>query len=161
MPESLIAWATAEHIHNQIKARTLFATHYHELTTLGTTLERAENFHVAVKEWNDEIVFLRKLVAGGTNRSYGIQVGRLAGLPDAVIHRAKDILATLETTGLDKSGSSESPTLERPEGSGHPRATTHQLSLFEPAHRGPSPVEKVLEQMEPDTLTPIEALNHL
>ena len=94
-----IAWSVVEHLHSDAEAgpRTLFATHYHELTRLSADLSRMENFSVAVKEWNDEIVFVRQVVPGAADRSYGIQVARLAGLPDTVIARAKDILADLES----------------------------------------------------------------
>ena len=92
-----IAWAVAEHLHDQIGARTLFATHYHELTRLSQSRKSVQNFSVAVREWNDRIIFLRKIVKGSANRSYGIQVARLAGLPPEIIHRAKDILAHLES----------------------------------------------------------------
>ena len=93
-----LAWAVAEHLHGEGEAgpKTLFATHYHELTKLSETLPRLRNFSVAVKEWNDEIIFVRQVVPGATDRSYGIQVARLAGIPDAVISRAKDILDGLE-----------------------------------------------------------------
>ncbi|QQL46344.1 DNA mismatch repair protein MutS [Sulfuriroseicoccus oceanibius] len=92
-----IAWAVAEHLHDIIGARTLFATHYHELTRLSQSRKAVQNCSVAVREWNDRIIFLRKIVQGSANRSYGIQVARLAGLPPEIIHRAKDILAHLET----------------------------------------------------------------
>lgn len=93
-----IAWAVIEHLHPKDSAgpRTLFATHYHELTQLAKTLERLENYSVAVKEWNDEIIFVRRVIKGAADRSYGIQVARLAGLPSTVIERAKDILERLE-----------------------------------------------------------------
>ena len=92
-----IAWAVAEHLHNVLESRkTLFATHYHELTDLADELAGAFNMSIAVKEWKDDIIFLRKLVDGPANRSYGIQVGRLAGLPDGVVERAKGILELLE-----------------------------------------------------------------
>jgi len=94
-----IAWAVVEHLHaaSDSGARTLFATHYQELTQLAKHLPRLRNFSVAVKEWNDEIVFVRRVVAGAADRSYGIQVARLAGLPISVIERAKTILAKLES----------------------------------------------------------------
>ncbi|MBI4124512.1 MAG: DNA mismatch repair protein MutS, partial [Deltaproteobacteria bacterium] len=92
-----IAWAVAEHIHNQVKAKTLFATHYHELIDLANACEGMKNFNIAVKEWNDQIIFLRKLVPGGTNKSYGVEVAKLAGLPKTVIDRAKEILAQWES----------------------------------------------------------------
>ena len=91
-----IAWAVAEYLHNAIGAKTLFATHYHELTELADDLAGAFNMSIAVKEWKDDIIFLRKLVDGPANRSYGIQVGRLAGLPNHVVSRAKGILELLE-----------------------------------------------------------------
>ncbi|MCJ7773553.1 MAG: DNA mismatch repair protein MutS, partial [Desulfobacterales bacterium] len=93
-----IAWAVAEFLHD-LKGKgvkTLFATHYHELTDLSHTKERVKNYNISVKEWNDEIIFLRKMVEGGTNRSYGIQVARLAGIPDSVLKRAKNILSQIE-----------------------------------------------------------------
>lgn len=99
-----IAWATAEYLHTHSKTKTLFATHYHELTELALSLEGVKNFHVAVREWNDQIIFLRKINPGGTDKSYGIQVARLAGLPKTVVDRAKQILARLEEDELDESG---------------------------------------------------------
>jgi DNA mismatch repair protein MutS len=96
-----LAWSIVEHLHNAIGARTLFATHYHELTELAVRLPRVRNFNVAVREWNDQIVFLRKIVAGGSDKSYGIQVARLAGVPRPVIDRAKYILRVLEEAELD------------------------------------------------------------
>ena len=99
-----IAWAVAEHLHNVVQAKTLFATHYHELTDLSATLSRAKNYNVAVREYKDQIIFLRKIVAGGADKSYGIQVGRLAGLPNEVIARAKEILLNLEEAELTPEG---------------------------------------------------------
>src|SRR5213596_2620573 len=91
-----IAWSVAEFLHDKIKARTLFATHYHELTKLAAERSGVCNFNVAVREWNDQIIFLRKIVPGGADKSYGIQVARLAGLPKEILDRAKDILSHLE-----------------------------------------------------------------
>src|SRR5438876_3219635 len=91
-----IAWSVAEFLHDKIKARTLFATHYHELTKLAEERSGACNFNVAVREWNDQIIFLRKIVPGGADKSYGIQVARLAGLPKEILDRAKEILSHLE-----------------------------------------------------------------
>ena len=91
-----IAWSVAEFLHDRVKARTLFATHYHELTRLAAERSGVVNFNVAVREWNDQIIFLRKIVPGGADKSYGIQVARLAGLPKEILDRAKDILAHLE-----------------------------------------------------------------
>lgn len=95
-----LAWSIVEHLHNQIGAKTLFATHYHELTELSSRLERVRNFRAAVKEWGERILFVRKIVPGGADKSYGIQVARLAGIPKPVIERAKKILARLEQSDL-------------------------------------------------------------
>ena len=118
-----IAWAVAEHLHERCAgAKVLFATHYHELTRLAAELPRVRNVHVAVREWRDEIVFLHRVQPGGTDRSYGIQVGRLAGLPDEVVTRAKALLQEL---------SQRSPAPPPPA-----TADTGQLALFPPAsHR--------------------------
>jgi DNA mismatch repair protein MutS len=94
-----IAWSVAEFLHDKIKARTLFATHYHELTKLATERKGVCNFNVAVREWNDQIIFLRKIIPGGADKSYGIQVARLAGLPKEILDRAKEILSQLEKPG--------------------------------------------------------------
>ena len=99
-----LAWSIVEHLHNQVGAKTLFATHYHELTELAGRLPRVQNFNVAVREWNDQIVFLRKIVDGGTDKSYGIHVARLAGVPKGVIERAKTILRNLEESELTPEG---------------------------------------------------------
>jgi DNA mismatch repair protein MutS len=109
-----LAWSIVEHLHHQVGAKTLFATHYHELTELGGTLDgtapveptpsrlaRVANYHVAVREWNDQIIFLRKVLPGGTDKSYGIQVARLAGVPKPVIERSKQILGILEDAELN------------------------------------------------------------
>ena len=109
-----IAWAVVEHLHGQGEEgpKTLFATHYHELTRLAHSLPRLRNFSVAVKEWNDEIIFVRQVTPGASGRSFGIQVARLAGLPDQVVGRAKEILATLENGDSAPLPSSEYPTTE-------------------------------------------------
>jgi DNA mismatch repair protein MutS len=99
-----LAWSIIEHLHNQVGAKTLFATHYHELTELASRLPRLRNFNVAVREWHDSIVFLRKIVEGGTDKSYGIQVARLAGVPKPVLERAKEILTNLEESELTPEG---------------------------------------------------------
>jgi DNA mismatch repair protein MutS len=100
-----IAWSVAEYLHDVLKARTLFATHYHELTELARTRAGVKNFNVAVREWNEQIIFLRKIVPGGADKSYGIQVARLAGLPKAVLERAREILVNLERSELSADGS--------------------------------------------------------
>lgn len=133
-----IAWAVAEYLHREeIKAKTLFATHYHELTRLSDTLERVRNYTVLVREWNEEIVFLRRIVAGSCDKSYGIQVARLAGIPSQVLQRAKEILLSLEK----KETTSCSPI---PECKGAKRR--RQLSLFV------SPEEYVVSELRALTL---------
>jgi len=104
-----LAWSIVEHLHNQVGAKTLFATHYHELTELSGRLPRIKNFNVAVREWHDQIVFLRKIVEGGTDKSYGIQVARLAGVPKEVLERAKQILDNLEESELTPEGNVRPP----------------------------------------------------
>jgi DNA mismatch repair protein MutS len=99
-----IAWSVAEYLHDVVRARTLFATHYHEMTELEMVCAGVRNFNVAVREWNDRIIFLRKIQKGAADKSYGIQVARLAGLPAAVIDRAKEILANLESAELNAQG---------------------------------------------------------
>jgi DNA mismatch repair ATPase MutS len=122
-----LAWSIVEHLHNQVGAKTLFATHYHELAELAAKLPRVRNFHVAVREWNDQIIFLRKVHPGGTDKSYGIQVARLAGVPSPVIERAREILRVLEEAELNVqqlvgSGSGSDSGLVQPSGSTPPRA---------------------------------------
>jgi len=146
-----IAWAVAEHLHDHIGARTLFATHYHELTALEESHEGIANRHVAVKEFNEEIVFLRTLAEGGTNRSYGIQVGRLAGLPDSVVTRARTILADLESRRDDG---------DPPAGSLSAQADSPQMSLFT-TRVVKSEFDQELASLHLDSLAPIEALNLL
>ena len=99
-----IAWAVAEHLHNVVGAKTLFATHYHELTELAATLPRVKNYNVVVREWHDKVIFLHKILPGGTDKSYGIQVARLAGLPKEVVARAKEVLANLEESEISAEG---------------------------------------------------------
>ncbi|MEZ4268821.1 MAG: DNA mismatch repair protein MutS [Myxococcota bacterium] len=155
-----IAWAVAEDLHDRIGARTLFATHYHELTELASTRPRIANMTIAVKRWRDEIVFLRRLVPGGTNRSYGIQVARLAGLPEAVVSRAREVLKLLEEHAVDRDGR---PHLARTAGHA-PAAPTGgwQLNLFAaPAPPAPSPALLRLAELDPDALSPRQALDLL
>jgi DNA mismatch repair protein MutS len=99
-----IAWAVAEYLHSAVGAKTLFATHYHELTELAVTLPRVKNYNVAVREWHDQVIFLHKILPGGTDKSYGIQVARLAGLPKEVLARAKEVLNNLEEAELSAEG---------------------------------------------------------
>jgi DNA mismatch repair protein MutS len=141
-----IARAVAEHIHNspRLGSKTLFATHYHEMTALADMLPRAVNYQVAVSEEDGEVVFLHRIVPGGADRSYGVHVGRLAGLPPAVIARAWDLLAELESKGkLEPGGSSTGPAV--------------QLSLMS----GPSPVDDALAALDVANLTPLQAITEL
>ena len=152
-----IAWAVAEHLHDHVGARTLFATHYHELTELAITRERVRNLSVAVKEWQDEVIFLRKLVPGATGRSYGIQVARLAGLPSAVIERAKEVLGNLEASQLD---ATSRPVLSRQRGEQVAEPQPAQLNLFAPLPL-PSRIEQSIRSLDPDQLSPRAALELL
>ena len=149
-----IAWAVAEFLHDLggRGVKTLFATHYHELTDLAGRRPRVKNYNIAVKEWNDEIIFLRKLVEGGTNRSYGIQVARLAGIPEDVIRRAKQILRAVEK---DNQGAF------RPGKAGNAREISSgqmQMDLF---RRPDQDIIERLRRVDIGQTTPIEALNLL
>jgi DNA mismatch repair protein MutS len=137
-----IAWAVLEDLHDRTRAKVLFATHFHELTQLGEDLAGIRNFHVAVREWNDEIIFLHKVRPGPTDRSYGIQVARLAGLPAPVIARAKALLAELEAEGQRQAD----------------RRDAVQLGLFGPA---PDPILGEIRELDLAHVMPIEALNML
>jgi DNA mismatch repair protein MutS len=150
-----IDWAVAEYLHD-LKNRgvkTLFATHYHELTELSKTKPRVKNFNILVKEWNDEIIFLRKLAEGGTNRSYGIQVARLAGIPPGVIARAKKILYNIEQGEYDSIGT---PYLKK--GTQNVAGGPVQLDLF---RKPENPILDKLSNADITRMTPIEALNLL
>ncbi len=147
-----IAWAVAEHLATNGRARpkTIFATHYHELTDLADGIPGVVNYHVDAREWHDEIIFLRKVVPGRSDRSYGIQVARLAGLPPAVVSRAREILGALEHDELTRGG--------RPSISRTPTEPQQQLGLFQsPSPAGDRLVERLLA-LDPDRLTPLEAL---
>ena len=145
-----LAWAIIEflHDHRERSGITLFATHYHEVTDLTKTKPRVANFNVAVKEWNDQIIFLRKVVPGAADKSYGIQVAKLAGIPQSVIDRARQILKTLERKERD--------VVEETRGAGAPRAP--QLSLFDTRERD---VADAIRALQPETMTPLQALNEL
>jgi len=133
-----IAWSIAEFLHDRTKARTLFATHYHELTELEMTRPGVKNYNVAVREWNEQIIFLRKIIRGGADKSYGIQVARLAGLPPEVIARAKEVLSNLELAELNADGKpklAEKPPAypgrkRKKAEEGEPVAERPQMSLF-------------------------------
>lgn len=126
-----LAWSIVEYLHNQIGAKTLFATHYHELTELSGRLPRVKNFNVAVREWNDQIIFLRKIVAGGTDKSYGIQVARLAGVPKQVLERAKEILSNLEESELTPVGRARTSARHREREKLQNLPPAPQLDLFQ------------------------------
>jgi len=151
-----IAWAVAEYLHDWKNhgIKTLFATHYHELCDLALTKARVKNYNVAVKEWNEEVIFLRKLVEGSTNRSYGIQVARLAGVPAEVVGRAKEILRNIEAGEFDGTGMPQLGRLRKAK----EKVSGMQLPLFK------TPDQMVvdrLKKLDIDTLTPLEALNRL
>ena len=147
-----IAWATLEHLHDVNKSRSLFATHYHELTALAGKLDRVENATVAVKEWQGEVIFLHEVIKGAADRSYGVQVAQLAGLPKTVVDRARMVLEALEKG-------------ERENGSGA-KALIDDLPLFamapsappKQAVTAPSQVDALLRDVQPDELTPRDAL---
>jgi DNA mismatch repair protein MutS len=143
-----IAWAVTEHLHDQVGCKTMFATHYHELMQLPERLEHARNFNVAVQEAGDDIVFLHRLEPGGTDRSYGIHVGQLAGLPTPVVARAREVLSRLE--GEHRVVPGAPPAVSRDPG---------QLPLF--TERPPDPMVEELKLLDLNTLTPLEALNRL
>ena len=145
-----IAWATLEHLHDVNACRALFATHYHELTQLTERLKGVENATVTAKEWEGEVIFLHEVRKGAADRSYGVQVARLAGLPDTVVARAKDVLAQLEKGAREgKSGT---------------KMVLDDLPLFSMAPPAPMPVtresgvDKKLAEVFPDELTPKDAL---
>ncbi|MFU8897364.1 MAG: DNA mismatch repair protein MutS [Roseinatronobacter sp.] len=144
-----IAWATLEHLHDVNRARALFATHYHEMSALAGRLDGVENATVTVKEWEGEVIFLHEVKRGAADRSYGVQVARLAGLPDTVIARAREVLSALE----------------QGEAGTKPKALIDDLPLFSaaraPAPQKPptSPAMEKLAQINPDELTPREALD--
>ncbi|MES1155003.1 MAG: DNA mismatch repair protein MutS, partial [Pseudorhodoplanes sp.] len=147
-----IAWATIEHLHEVNRCRALFATHYHELTALAGKLKRLHNATMRVKEWQGEVVFLHEVMPGAADRSYGIQVAKLAGLPMAVIERAKVVLAELEAEerGKPLSGFDDLPLFQAKPAAAQP----HE----------PSPLDRVitaLEAMHPDEMSPREAMDAL
>lgn len=143
-----IAWAVIEYIHShpRLRARTLFATHYHELTALAERLPHVVNYHVAVAEQGDQVVFLHEIRPGGADRSYGIHVAQLAGLPRQVIGRATEIMRQLE-----RNGATETVLGVEPSG-------PVQLALFQ---EGPDPIRQEIEKLDINTMTPLEALNFL
>lgn len=150
-----IAWAVAEYVATNSRSRpkTLFATHYHELTDLADAFGGVVNFHVAAREWKDDIIFLHKILAGRSDRSYGIQVARLAGLPAPVIARAKDILASLEQDELQRGG--------KPALSGTPSAAQQQLGLFQAVSPADERLKERIREIDINRTTPLDALRIL
>ena len=144
-----IAWAVSEHLHNKIGCKTIFATHYHELTQLADNLEAVRNYNVQVREIGDQVLFLHRLQPGGADRSYGIEVGRLAGLPTPVLDRAKELLHLLEAEQIV-------PRAKRP--SVRTASRDDQLALFGAATH---PVVEKLKGLEPNAITPLQALETL
>jgi DNA mismatch repair protein MutS len=153
-----IAWAVAEHLHDRLGCRTLFATHYHELQDLARERPAVRNLTVAVREVGDQVVFLRKLVQGGASRSYGIEVAKLAGLPAEVLARAREILKNLEALEVDEGGHAALARGRRP----RPDLAS-QLGLFggAPADPAEGEVAKALRTLDLDALRPLDALNLL
>jgi DNA mismatch repair protein MutS len=143
----------SEHLHERTRCKTIFATHYHELTQLAQDLEAVRNFNVAVREVNDDVLFLHRLQPGGADRSYGIEVGRLAGLPREVLSRARQVLQLLEGEQLAAGG-------RRPNGNtkGDADRLHDQLGLFVQA---PNPLVERLASLNTDAMTPLEALTTL
>ena len=170
-----IAWSVSEHLHDAIGCKTVFATHYHELTQLASELPGVRNFTVAVREVGDQVLFLHKLIAGGADRSYGIEVGRLAGLPAPVIARAKEVLALLEGEGEQMAARLTADGLHAPKGATrrgphlrqHAEANAAQLGFFAPppapdhTHLAHTQLADAVAKLEPNTMTPLEALTAL
>ncbi len=145
-----LAWSVTEHLHDDVGCRTLFATHYHELTDLVRSLPRLKNYNVAVREWDEEIVFLHKIVEGAADKSYGIHVARLAGVPRTVLDRAKDVLWQLEEQHVSGAGQVKVQSTRRPKGA------AIQLTLFEPMEH---PLLDEMRRLNVNGLTPLAALN--
>lgn len=150
-----IAWAVTEYLHDRPEKgpRTFFATHYHELVELGRIKERVENYNISVKEWENTIVFLRKITPGGAGRSFGIQVAQLAGVPEGVIKRAKEILANLESEKLDPTSGSKNKGNKRKKKPAD--KSPLQTELFKPVD---SELLDELKELDPNRLTPLDAL---
>ena len=147
-----LAWAITEYLHDEVQCRTMFATHYHELTDLTTTLKHAANWNVAVQESNDDVVFLHRIVEGAAGRSYGIHVAKIAGVPRRVTERATTILATLEDEHITADGRPKVPQRETT------RQRRQQKSLFEFPE---DPLLEEIRKLEVDSLSPIQALQEL
>jgi len=180
-----IAWALVEYLHErpEVAARTLFATHYHELNAMAGRLERVRNFRIQVTEHEGQIIFMRKLVPGGADHSYGIEVARMAGLPQPVIHRAKEILHHLESqdlevrsqeaaagetaagetaeTGDSASASGNGVSSRRADAEAVPSlddSRANQMNLFGAPDPVATEIKEALQDVDPDRMTPVEAL---
>jgi len=156
-----IAWAVSEHLHNVVGCKTIFATHYHELVQLADELDAVRNYNVGVREVGDHVLFLHRLQPGGADRSYGIEVGKLAGLPEAVIARARDVLRLLEGEAermVPTLTSGTTPGTRSSHRAGA-SASTDQLGLF--ASAAPHPVVERLRETDVNSLTPLAALQLL
>jgi len=155
-----IAWAVTDYLHdlNDQGVKTLFATHYHELTQLEDIKPRVKNFNIAVKEFNDNIVFLRRLVKGGTNKSYGIQVARLAGVPDAVIDTAKQVLSGIEQKDTAQIPEPVPAKKKKTKARKKSKIDPNQLELFSSNEQT---LKKMLEKLDISSMTPLEAMNAL
>ena len=152
-----IAWAVAEYIAQRLHSRTLFATHYHELTELATLFDNIRNYNIAVREWQEEIIFIRRIVEGGTDKSYGIHVARLAGVPREVVERAKTILGNLESGSLDAQNRPKFAANGKRRGRARDTGEL-QLTMFGAES---DILADTLRRLDTSTLTPIEALNKL
>lgn len=149
-----LAWAVVEYLHERIGCRTLFATHYHELTELADVLPGVKNYNVAVREWQDQVVFLHKIVPGAADKSYGIHVAQLAGVPKSVIERAREILAGLEAHHVERMSPLQGTRQEIAVGDGSPI----QLTFFEPLEH---PLVEEIRELDLNRLTPLEAFEKL
>jgi DNA mismatch repair protein MutS len=147
-----LAWSITEHLHDETLCRTMFATHYHELTVLTQTLKHASNWNVAVQENNDDVIFLHRIVEGAAGRSYGIHVAKLAGVPRSVTERATAILETLENDHLNQDGRPSVPQRQSK------RQKSRQLSLFELPE---DPLLEEIRNMQVDSMSPLEAMQEL
>jgi len=147
-----IAWACAEALHDANRCRALFATHYHELATLETRLAHVSNLSLKAKEWNGELVFLHEAGPGPADRSYGVQVAKLAGVPPPVIARARQVLDRLESEAATHEGLADLPLFA---------AAAPPAGVAAPVALGPSPVEAALGDLDPDGMSPREAMDAL
>ena len=150
-----IAWSTVEYLHNEqsVAAKTLFATHYHEITALSHHLPRIANYYVQVKEWKDTVVFLRKIIHGSSDHSYGIHVAQMAGIPQAIVERARDVLDKLETMNINPlKGESDKDSIIQNQ------SDNFQINLFDMEN---TKIRKVLFEIDPESLTPREAIQIL